>query len=127
MDYFMGRPGAEYAETILALSQKGDIECMTSSVVLCTIAYLFEKYKVFAKKDIPEVIESLREVVKILPVTDEHISSAIDATGNDFEDNVETACAEDFCQVIITRNIKDFKGTKLRVYKPEDLIKILNL
>lgn len=122
MDYFMGRSGCESAEMVLALSQQGRIECFTSSLVICTTAYLFEKYKVFAKKEIPNVINSLLEVVKVLPVTDRHIGEAVCKSGNDFEDNVQISCAEEFCEAIITDNIKDFTGTSLPVFTPKEVI-----
>lgn len=124
MNYFMGRSGCEYAEMVLALSQQGKIECFTSSLVICTTAYLFEKYKVFAKKEIPNVINSLIDIVKVLPVTDKHISEAVYKSGIDFEDNVQISCAEEFCDAIITDNIKDFKNTTLPVQTPKEVIDI---
>jgi len=122
MDFFQGRKNGEYIETILAIAQEGGLNCYTSSVIICTLAYLFEKYKIAPKKEIPNIIKSITDIVSILPITSEDISSAIVRSVGDFEDAVECACAERFCDCIVTDNTKDFAAiSSIKVYSPEEL------
>ena len=123
MDYFQGREGSEDAESILALAEKGAIECHTSSVIICTLAYLFEKHKVTSRTEIPQIIKSLTEIVSILSVNDDDISYAIDNSKGDFEDAVEISCANKVCDCIITNNISHFKKiSSLPVFSPGDFL-----
>lgn len=124
MDFFENRTGADLAETILALGEKSKISCNTSSVLICTLAYLFEKEKIFPKKEISKVISSLIENVNVLSVNEKHIQSAIEKEGSDFEDKVQTACAEEFCDCIITVNRKHFKDSAIPVYSPEEFLTV---
>jgi len=121
MDFFQGRENGEHVETILAIAQEGHLSCYTSSVVVCTLAYLFEKYKVASKKEIPNIIKSLTDIVTVLPVTSDDISSAIVRSTGDFEDAVECACAERFCDCIVTDNTKDFAAIcSIGIFSPKD-------
>ena len=122
MDFFENRTGANYVESILALGERKEISCQTSSVLICTIAYLFEKYKIFPKKEISNVIASLMENVTILPVNKNHIQSAVEKKAIDFEDNVQTACAEEMSDCIITDNKKHFKNSMIPVYTPKEFL-----
>lgn len=121
MDFFQGRENGEHIETILALAQEGRLNCYTSSVIICTLSYLFEKYKLAAKKEIPDILKSLTDIVTVLPVTSDDISSAIGRSVGDFEDAVECSCAERFCDCIVTDNTKDFASISvIRIYSPEE-------
>lgn len=124
MDFFENRAGANLAETILALGERAEITCQTSSMLICTLAYLFEKLKIFPKKEISNVISSLADNVTILSVTENHIHLAIEKEGIDFEDNVQTACAEEFSDCIITVNKKHFKSSTIPVYTPKEFLTI---
>ena len=86
------------------------------------IAYLFEKYKIFPKKEISKVIASLMDNVTILPVNENHIQLAIEKEAIDFEDNVQTACAEEMSDCIITDNKKHFKNSNIPVYTPKEFL-----
>lgn len=123
MDFFQGRENGEQIETILAIAQEGRLSCYTSSVIICTLAYLFEKYKLAPKKEIPDIIKSLTDIVTVLPVTSDEISSAIVRSTGDFEDAVECACAERVCDCIVTDNTKDFATiSSIGIYSPEEFV-----
>jgi len=99
------------------------LNCCTSSVIICTLAYLFEKYKLAAKREIPDIIKSLTDIVTVLPVSSDDISSAIARSAGDFEDAVECACAERFCDCIVTDNTKDFAAISvIGIYSPEEFV-----
>jgi len=121
MDFFLGRESGDHIETILAIAQEGRLKCYTSSVIVCTLAYLFEKYKLASKKEIPDILKSLTDIVTVLPVTSDDISSAIVRSAGDFEDAVECACAERYCDCIVTDNTKDFAAiSAIEIYSPEE-------
>jgi len=123
MDFFRGRENGEHVESILASAQEGGLACYTSSVVICTLAYLFEKYKLASKKEIPVILKALTDIVTVLPVTSDDISSAIVRSAGDFEDAVQCVCAERFCDCIVTDNTKDFAAiSSIGVYLPEEFV-----
>jgi predicted nucleic acid-binding protein len=56
------------------------------------------------------------------------LKQAISLRANDFEDALQYVCALDSkCEIIVTRNKKDFRFSKLRVLSPDELIKELNI
>lgn len=119
MDFFAGRNNCDAVEAILSLAERKKLECFTSGNIICTLAFLFEKYKVMPKKEIPKVISSLLDVVQILPVGKKEIDWAVENSSGDFEDAVECACAAPICDIIITDNIEDFKISEIQVSTPE--------
>lgn len=123
MDFYLGREGADYTQTLLALSKRGLIKCFTSSNMMCTIAYLFEKTKALPKKEIPKEIFELSKLIDILDVSKEHILKATSMGGRDFEDNVQIACAEGRCDNIITDNIKDYINSAVPALSPEEFLR----
>lgn len=123
MDFYTARKGADDAETILALAERKVVECVTSSLVICTLTYLFEQYKILPKKDIPPAVDSLMKIVGVLPVGKEELESAVNSAGKDFEDNVEMACAEKGCDYIITDNVKHFLHSSKPVLTPSQFLK----
>ena len=68
-------------------------------------------------KKTKEILRKLRLIVNILPLDDKIIGVALnDDSFNDFEDGLQYFTAiENNQDLIITRNLKDFKASKLPV------------
>lgn len=73
------------------------------------------------------MLDSLCQLVEILPTDDSIIKSALDADIKDFEDAVQynTALAGN-ATVIITRNPKDFNKSTVPIYTPSEFLQINN-
>jgi len=119
MDFFADRKNADAIEAVLALAETDKLDCFTSSNVICTLAYLFERHKVLPNKEIPKAIASICDIVQVLSVGQKEIDWAVGNSAGDFEDAVECACADTVCDIIITDNVKDFKISKIQVVTPD--------
>ena len=89
--------------------------------------YLFPKspYR-FIEKDVEEFYKEMKKLSGFLNVADTtngHFASALELQEKDFEDALQYYCAEsNQCEVIVTRNKKDFAFSSIRVVTPEELL-----
>lgn len=83
--------------------------------------------KDFSLSELKAIFLNLCEFIYIEPVDFEKILSALkDDNFSDFEDCVQMQCALNFrADYIVTRDIKDFRGSEIPAITPEDFCKIL--
>jgi len=68
-------------------------------------------------------LKNLFDFIDIVGVSKEVIISALISELTDFEDAVQTECAsQNDINIIITRNITDFKKSKLEIFTPSEFI-----
>lgn len=121
LDYFLDRrPFADYAENILEQCARGmNTGCVLASAIT-DIFYIARK----AVTDIHQLyllMDDLLEDLLLVGVRRKDLMEAIDKRENDFEDCLLSVCAESAgCDLIITRNIKDFKNSKVKAITPEE-------
>jgi hypothetical protein len=74
------------------------------------------------------IIRKLRLIVKVLPLDDKIIGLALnDDTFTDFEDGLQHFSAiENNQDIIITRNLKDFKNSKLPVMTAKQFLEVFD-
>ncbi len=125
IDALTGRePFRETAEQIfiLAANQIEDLYITASSAT--DIYYLIKKYFQDSKQA-KGTMAKLFELFCILDVTSEDCQRALLSEINDYEDAVVTCCAiRSQMDYIVTRNIKDFKKSKVKTVLPQEFIKI---
>ena len=100
------------------------IEIVTS-IMLSNIHYLLRKTATHDK-----VIEKLKMLLKIIDViiTDKKaVEDALDSEFKDFEDALQNFSAQNTneIKIIITRNTKDYKTSKLSIMNPETYLKTI--
>ena len=73
------------------------------------------------------ILRKLKLIVRILPIDDKVIGLALnDETFSDFEDGLQYFSAiEDEQELIITRNLKDFRSSKLPVMTAKQFIETI--
>lgn len=124
LDFFFDRnPFSENAAKVLALCESKKITGYITSVIISNVYYLLRQKATHEK-----VIEKLTLLISILEVltTDKNtIIQALNSDFKDFEDALQNFSAELDGQidVIITRNVKDFKTSKIGVLTPGNFIK----
>ena len=124
LDFFFDRePFAEYATEVFMLCENDKIKGFTTSVIISNVYYLLVK---FAKHEI--VIEKLKELLRIIDIAEinkEVILEALNSNFKDFEDAMQNYAAENSnsINIILTRNVKDFKKSKLAIFSPEMYVK----
>jgi predicted nucleic acid-binding protein len=124
LDFFFDRePYSDDAAKVLSWCESREIEGFITSVILSNVYYLLRQCSSHEK-----VIEKLKQLISITDVliTDKDaILQAMNSDFRDFEDALQNYSAELNGQidVIITRNIKDFKHSMLGIMTPGNYLK----
>lgn len=126
LDFFYDRkPFSNEATQLIYLCEKGVVQGFVTTVMLSNIYYLLRKT---AKHD--KVIESLKILLNFMHVAVTNklaVENALNSSFKDFEDalqNYSAAQIEDL-NIVITRNVKDYKTSSLAVLTPEMFLKSL--
>ena len=123
LDLFAKRePFYKSAAQIFSLADKHKIKLSITSLTFANTSYVLSRLKsaVEAKK----ILRQFRILVKILPLTDKAIDLALnDNKFKDFEDSLQYYSAiENNQDLIITRDLKGFKESKIPVMTAEEFI-----
>lgn len=124
LDFFFDRkPFSDNAAIVLSLCESREIKGFITSVIISNVYYILRQTSTHEK-----VIEKLTQLISITEVltTDrEVILKALISNFKDFEDALQNYSAELNGQIdlIVTRNVKDFKNSSLGVMTPDNYIK----
>jgi len=99
---------------------KGNLIVSVSSLSLAKLAYVLRKQK----GDIRKQIGELTQHVQVEPFTKKHLQEALNSSFTDFEDALQHAIALSTtgAEAVITRNIRDFKESRLPVFTPSGFL-----
>ncbi len=126
IDTLTGRePFRESAEQIfmLAANQIEDIYITASSAT--DIYYLVRKH-LHNTEQSKNTMSKLYQLFGILDVTANDCQDALLLDMKDYEDAVISCCAKrNQMDYIVTRNIKDYEHSKVKVLLPEELLKLV--
>jgi len=111
---------------LFSLADKKIIELSISSLTIANTNFILLRN--IDSKKAKEILRKLRLLVNILPLDDKIIGVALnDNSFNDFEDSFQYFTAlENNQDLIITRNLKDFKTSKLPVMTAKQFLKAFN-
>ncbi|HET8802942.1 MAG TPA: PIN domain-containing protein [Aequorivita sp.] len=124
LDFFFDRePFAGFATQILNRCEEKEINGFTSPVIICNVYHLLRKT---AKHQL--IIEKIKQLLTIIEITKmdkEVVLDALNSKFKDFEDALQnfSAIQNGKINIILTRNIKDFKKSDLAVLTPETYLK----
>jgi predicted nucleic acid-binding protein len=106
-------PFFEEAALLFSLADKKQIELTVSSLTIANTNYMLLRQ--MDSSNAKFILRKLKLIVNILPLDDKIIGLALnDNTFSDFEDGLQYFTAiENEQEIIITRNLKDFKNSKL--------------
>jgi predicted nucleic acid-binding protein len=125
LDVMLDRaPFSEPASHLLSLVERGDITGFICATTVTTIHYLATK--VLGKDQARNQIENLITLFDIASVNRTVIEDALKSKFSDFEDSVIYQSSRHVgAEAIVTRDTKGFKKSKLPVYSPTEMLKIL--
>lgn len=110
------------AQDLFTLSDKGEIELQISSLTFANAYYSIVKH--YKTEDARKYLLKFKVLVKILPLDDKAIELALASDFGDFEDGLQYFIAMDYeSAIIITRNKKDFKTSKIPVMTAGEYLK----
>lgn len=75
------------------------------------------------EKALREVLFNLLEYITVIAIDVDMLKKGLRSNHKDFEDSLQIYCASSIEKIdyIITRNIKDFKGSEIKVITPDEL------
>lgn len=120
------QPHAQAATQLVARIERKEITGYVCATTITTIFYLASK--AIGAETAKAQIKLMLELFEVTQVDKTVLLSAMQAGFSDFEDAVLYKAAQHASvDCIVTRNIKDFKQSKLPVYLPAELEAILEL
>ena len=124
LDFFFDRqPFSDYAAKVLSLCESKSIQGFVTPVICSNTYYLLRQT---AKHE--KVIDKLNQLltfVDVLTIDKEVIVQALNSKFKDFEDALQNYAAVNAgnVDIILTRNIKDFKNSEIGALTPEEYLK----
>jgi predicted nucleic acid-binding protein len=121
LDFFFDRqPFADNASKIFSFCESKEIKGFVTPVIISNVYYLLRQTAKHEK--VIEKLKLLVSITEILVMDKDVIIQALNSDFKDFEDALQNYSAEldKEIDLIITRNIKDFKNSKLAVMTPDN-------
>ena len=115
------KPFNAAAEQLFSLSDHKKIKVNISALSFANLDYILRgTYKVSETR---KVLFRFKQFVTVLPVSDKIIELALASDFTDFEDAIQHYTAiEGKIQILITRNIRDYKKASIEVMTPESFL-----
>lgn len=110
------------AANLFSLADKKQIELSISSLTIANTSYALLRQ--LDSNKAKSILRKLRLIVQVLPLDNKVIDLALnDETFSDFEDSLQYFTAiENGQNIIISRNLKDFKNSELPVLTAKQFI-----
>lgn len=125
IDFFTDRePYANPASELFELNEQRNVKLYLSAVSINNIYYIVRKF--LGHKKTLEVVETLTEMTEIVGTTKKEIIRALKNDFTDYEDSIQYSSALTIkdLDVIITRNIKDYRSSSIAVMTPLNFLKM---
>lgn len=122
LDFILQRqPFYTEAKAIFVHLAKGNFEGYVSGITPLNIFYIARK--VFGNEKTRLEISNLLQLVKVCSINYQILEQALMSNISDYEDDAqnESAIAENL-HAIITRNVKDFSNSTLKIYTPTEFL-----
>lgn len=122
MDVLANREGfSEPASQLFKLCEVGQVQGIVYALSIANIAYIMRKE--LDREQIKDVIAKLDAIFTIADMKGDDFKKAAKLPMDDFEDALQSVCATRLkADFIVTRNLKDFKNSKVMAIKPSELI-----
>jgi hypothetical protein len=106
------------------LAEKEKLVMVVSPISFATVNYFITKFE--TSKIAREKLRKFKILSKICDLEEQTVEKALNSSIPDFEDAIQYFSAiESNCEIIITRNGKDFKKSVLPVMTPDEFLSSL--
>ena len=117
-------PHYHFSQNLLNKGKNKEIEINTSALIIANIYYII--VKTLGKSEAKGTVKKLLNILTVFPLDTDCINLAINSNFNDIEDAIQHFIAlQNQCDVIITRNLKDYKKSLLPVMTAEQYLNTL--
>jgi predicted nucleic acid-binding protein len=119
------KPYSKFAIEIFNQSEEKQLKLYTSSHSIATTHYLLKKH--IEEKKLREILYNLLDFIQVIAVDLDTLKRGLKSKHKDFEDAIQIICAGSVEKMdcIVTRNIKDFRGSEIPVLTPDEFVKTL--
>lgn len=127
LDFFFDRqPFSTHATGILSLCESGKIRGYVTPVICSNTYYVLRQTSGHAR--VIEKMNKLIGIMDVLHMNRETVIQALNSGFTDFEDALQSFAAQSSgkIDVIITRNVKDFKKSEVGVMAPDSFLKLFS-
>lgn len=126
IDFLIDRqPFSESSTKIISLCSENKIKGFVTPIIIANIFYILRKS--LNKNDLKIKLINLLKFIDIVESNKATVLNALYSDFNDFEDALQNYAVENTeIKIIITRNIKDYKKSKLSVYTPDSFLNTLS-
>lgn len=108
-------------QELFTLADEQEIKLYISSLTFANTHYLLSRE--LNANEARKILIKFKLLVRILPLDDKLLDLALSSDFNDFEDAIQYYTAlENNLNIIITRNKKDFKTSKLPVFTAKEYL-----
>lgn len=109
------------AAKIATLADKRAIQIVVSSLSYATISYFLTKY--YGLEKTKEKLRKFKVISEISALDEVIIEKGLNSDFSDFEDALQYFCAwQSSCDIIMTRNGKDFRKSAIPVMSPDEFL-----
>lgn len=125
LDLLLDRlPFSEDAANLLSKAERGEITGYLCATAVTTLHYIARK--TLGERKARQEVRKLLTFLEPVAVNRAVLESALEIRFRDFEDAVSHEAARQAgVECIVTRNVRDFKVSRIPVYSPKDLLRIL--
>lgn len=117
------KPHYIHAARLFALIADKKIAGFTTPVIISNINYVLSKLR--NKDEARSLLRKLRLLLNIIEVNEKTVDLALESDFKDFEDAVQYYAARQHqINFIVTRNIKDYKLSAIKVVSAEEYCKL---
>ena len=123
---FLGerKPFYESIAKIATLGEKDKLTLVVSPISFATVNYFLSKFE--NSKVAREKLRKFKIISEVCSLDEYTIEKGLNSSFKDFEDALHYfSAAESECDIILTRNGKDFKKSLLPVMSPDEFLKSL--
>ncbi len=114
-------PFYEAVARIATLADRGEINLVVSASTYSIVFCLLSKFE--DREVVKEKIRKFKVIAETSDLTDKIIEKGLSSKFSDFEDALQYHCALMMnCDIVITRNGKDFKGSEIPVLSPDEFL-----
>jgi len=110
------------AAKIATLADKEKIRLVTSALTFATVNYILSKYE--GQQKAKEKLRKFKVLTRICSLDETIIEKGLNSNFSDYEDALQYFSAlKSECNMLITRNGKDFKLSEIPVFTPDEFLK----
>ncbi|HKI89306.1 MAG TPA: PIN domain-containing protein [Draconibacterium sp.] len=110
------------AAKIATLADREKIRLVTSALTFATVNYILSKYE--GQQKAKEKLRKFKVLSEVCSLDEIIIEKGLNSNFSDFEDALQYFSAlKSECNILITRNGKDFKLSEIPVFTPDEFLK----